>query len=169
MFKVGDAVVHPIRGAGVVIGLEELRRSEGVKRYYKIELLAQAGTSLMVPVKSAETRGLRPAIPQSGLSQVWGVLGDKPEDLPSNRKERYRVLDDKLKSGDVLQVSEAVRDMAWWRHKEDGFSTREKRIYQKALALLAGEIAAVQEVKVGEAEAEIRDRLDNNAMLSVEV
>ncbi|MGD1995706.1 MAG: CarD family transcriptional regulator [Anaerolineae bacterium] len=165
MFEVGDAVVHPVRGAGVVTGFEELRRSGSVRRYYTIELLSQASTSLMIPVKGAETRGLRRAIPQSKLSQVWRVLYATPEKLPSDRKARYRLVEGKLKSGDVIQVTEVVRDMAWWRRLEDGFSTREKRIFQRGMALLAGEIAATQGVGLPDAEAQVRDKLDESPSL----
>ena len=70
MFEVGDAVVHPVRGAGVVTDIEELQRDGGNKAYYKIKLLSQVRTSLMVPVKDAATRGLRHAVERSKLGRV---------------------------------------------------------------------------------------------------
>jgi RNA polymerase-interacting CarD/CdnL/TRCF family regulator len=158
MFKVGDAVVHPTRGAGIVIDVEELRRRGDTEPYYNIDLLAPADTILMIPVNGAESQGVREAIQRSHLGKVWHVLQEDPEKLPSNYRTRHKLLNDKLYTGDILKVAEAVRDMAW-RRRGEGLTTRGRRIYKKGMRLLAGEIAAAQEIGLADAKAQVRKEL----------
>ncbi len=156
MFLVGDAVVHPLRGAGVVEGVSELRQSDGVKEYYNIRMLGRTKTSLMIPVKKVEDSGLRPAISQTNLEEIWTILESDPNDLPSNHKQRYKVLHELLQTGDVFSVAEAVRDIEWRRLNEDGLTTNGSRIYQKGLKLLAGEIAVSQGISITDAEEQVK-------------
>ncbi len=162
MFKVGDAIIHPVRGAGVVTRVEERQWRGDNDIYYRIKLLGQPGTKLMVPTSAAETIGLRRAIPPSKLEEVWRVLCDTPEKLPSNHKQRYKVLEDKLYTGDVFQVAEVVRDMTWRRYREGSLTTMGKRRYEKGLRMLAGEIAAVQGIDLSDAESQIRAKLEES-------
>jgi CarD family transcriptional regulator len=162
MFKEGDAVIHPIRGAGVVKCVEERQWGGGDALYYRINLLSQPGSNLMIPVRAAKDLGLRPAIANSQLKKVWRVLKTDPGTLPSEHKERYELLETKLHAGDVLKVAEAVRDMAWRRHEEGRLTTRGKRMYEEGMSLLAGEIAAVRGIEVTDAEDQVRERLQES-------
>jgi CarD family transcriptional regulator len=162
MFKEGDAVVHPIRGAGVIKHVEERQWRGADALYYKIGLLSQPGSSLMIPVGAAKELGLRRAASQSRLSKVWKVLATDPEKLPKEHKERYQLLADKLHAGDVLQVAEAVRDMSWRRHREGRLTTRGKQMYEEGMTLLAGEIAASKGIDIADAETQVRDKLQES-------
>jgi len=158
-FKTGDAVFHPVRGAGVVTGVKD-RKWDGEKHlYYTIELLGHPGTRVMLPASNAKEIGLRHAMPQAKLKKVWRVLRGDPQKLPKDHKDRYAVIAEKLHTGDTFEVAEAVRDMAWRRKQEGKLTTRGKRIYQEAVMLLAGEIAAVQEIEVQEAEGQVHAKL----------
>jgi CarD family transcriptional regulator len=159
MFKEGDAVVHPIRGAGVVKRVEERQWRGADALYYRIGLLSQPASNLMIPVGAAKELGLRRAASQSRLSKVWHVLDTDPEILPREHKERYQLLEGKLHTGDLLQVAEAVRDMTWRRHREGRLTTRGKRMYEEGMTLLAGEIAAAKGIAIADAETQVRDRL----------
>jgi CarD family transcriptional regulator len=159
MFKAGDPVIHPVRGAGVVVRVEERRWRGSKDMYYRIKLLGQRGTKLMVPIDAVEKIGLRRAIPLSELNQVWHVLRADPSMLPDNHKKRYKLLDDKLRTGDVYQIAEVVRDMAWRQQREGRLNTMGKRKYKKGMRVLAGEIAAVQGVDLEDAEAQVRAKL----------
>jgi len=160
MFKAGDAIIHPFRGAGMVVRLEKRQRSGSSSLYYRIKLLGQPGTtSLMIPVSAADTMGLRRAIPPSKLNQVWHVLLAAPATLPADHKKRYQFLKDKLHTGDTIQVAEVVRDMAWRQEREGHLTTVGKRMYEEGMMLLAGEIAAVQDTELADAEVQIRARL----------
>jgi CarD family transcriptional regulator len=169
MFKEGDAVVHPVRGAGVIECVEERQWRGAEAQYYRIGLLSQPGSNLMIPVGAAKGLGLRRAASQSRLSKVWKILGTDPEKLPKEHKERYQLLEDKLHAGDVLQVAEAVRDMAWRRHREGRLTTRGKRMYEEGMTLLAGEIAASRGIDIADAETQVRDILQESLRLEIPV
>jgi len=159
VFKTGDAVFHPVRGAGVVTAIKDRKWDGGKRRYYAIALLGHPGTSVMVPASTAEEIGLRHAMSMAKLKKVWRVLRGAPQKLPKDHKDRYAVIEEKLHTGDTFEVAEAVRDMAWRRHEQGKLTTKGKRIYEEALMLLAGEIAAVQEIEMEEAEGQVYERL----------
>jgi CarD family transcriptional regulator len=161
-FKTGDAIVHPVRGAGVVIRIEERKWRGSNNLYYRIKLLGQPASSLMIPINNAETIGLRRAIARSSLSQVWHVLGADPGTLPADHKERYQALEVKLHTGDILQVAEAVRDMTWQRQQKGNLTTRGKQMYEEGMMLLAGELAASQAIDMIDAEAQIQAKLSES-------
>lgn len=159
MFEAGEAIVHPVRGAGVVESIEERQWHGSRKPHYRIKLLGQPTSSLIIPVTVAETIGMRRAIPPSKLNQVWRVLRADPQTLPTERNERYQLLKDKLHAGDVLKVAEVVKDMAWRQQHRPGLTARGKQIYQEGIMLLAGEIAATRGTALADAEAEIKAKL----------
>ena len=162
MFKAGDAIVHPLRGAGVVERVEERQWRGSNDLYYRITLLGQPGTKLMVPTTAAEELGLRHAIPQSKLSKVWRVLRAAPDTLPSDHKQRYKLLEEKLHTGNVFQVAEVVRDMTWRQQRKGRLTTVGTRRYKEGINMLAGEIAAVQGIELNNAEAQIHARLEES-------
>jgi CarD family transcriptional regulator len=161
-FKDGDVVVHPSRGAGVVMGVEkrELRGDSDV--YYRIRMMGQPGTKLMVPTDAVKELGLRRAVSQSKLKKVWRVLRADPDPLPDDHKERYQLLRDKLGTGDPFQVAEVVRDMIWRQRRKGRLNTVGKRLYEKGMRFLTGEIAAVQDIDLADAEAQVRAKLTDS-------
>ncbi len=161
-FEAGDLVVHPIRGAGVVERVQERHWHGRNAVYYRIALLCQPGTSVMIPASAAAEVGLRPAVSQATLRKVWRVLRGVPRKLPPDHKDRYELLKQKLHTGDVFNVAEAVRDMAWRQMQEGHLTLKGKRIYDKAIMLLAGEAAAVDGIDLIEAEARVRTTLREN-------
>ena len=158
-FKTGDAVVHPLRGAGIVISVEERQWHGHEHLYYRIRLLDHPGTKLMVPTSVAQELGLRHAISQSNMNKVWGVLGATPNILPNDHKERYQLLENKLHTGDAYQVAEVVRDMAWRLQRKGRLTTIGRRRYKEGIRFLAGEIAAVEGIEIVNAEAQVLARL----------
>lgn len=159
-FHVRDAVVHPNYGTGVITEIKERHILGQGKRYYSIDLLGEPGTTVMVPVGKEERVGLRRPITQKGLNRVWRILRAKPEDLPSDHKERYALIQEKLQEGDAFQIAEAVRDLAWRREEKRHLTTVGKRLYETGLVFLASELAAVQGSDVDTAEAQIAERLE---------
>lgn len=158
-FKTGDAVVHPVRGAGVVERVEEREGNGSDGTYYRIRLLGQPVTKLVVPIDAAGSLGLRRAISQSGVRQLWQVLLADPSKLPRDHKTRCQMVKDKLSSGDTFDVAEAVRDMAWRRRREGHLSITGRRMYEDGLRFLAGEIAAALGVDFADAERQLRGKL----------
>jgi CarD family transcriptional regulator len=167
MYHVGDMVVHPDYGAGVVT---EVRRRNSLgtgKQYYSIELLAHAETVVMVPVGAEERVGLRAPISRSHLGQLWRVLRADPNTLPSDHNQRYALLKDKLAGGDVFQIAEAIRDLAWRKEEKRHLTARGKRLYERGMMLLASEIAGAQGEDLDAAETQIANRLTASIAASV--
>lgn len=159
MFKAGDRIVHPIRGAGIVMDVEERDWHGDNDTYYTIQLLGSQASKLIVPTSAAKDLGLRRAISRSKLKKLWGVLRSDPRKLPKEHKKRYKLLKEKLHAGDVFQIAEVVRDMAWRQKSRGHLNTVGKRMYEEGLRLLAGEIAAVQDIEPDDAEVEVRTQL----------
>ena len=159
-FHIRDAVVHPNYGTGVITEIRERHILGQGKRYYSIDLLGEPGTTVMVPVGKEERVGLRPPISKKGLSRLWRILRAKPEDLPSDHKKRYALIQEKLHEGDPFQIAEVVRDLAWRREEKRRLTTVGKRLYDTGLGFLASELAAVQGSDVDAAEAQIAERLE---------
>ena len=159
-FQVKDAVVHPNYGGGVITEIKERHCLGQGKRYYSIDLLGEPGTTVMVPVGKEERVGLRRPISKNRLSRLWRILRAEPEDLPSDHKQRYALIQEKLQDGDFFRIAEVVRDLAWRREEKRRLTTVGKRLYETGLGFLASELAAVQGSDVDTAEAEIAERLD---------
>ncbi len=162
MFKVGDRIIHPSYGVGTVTEIKQRHTLGSERRYYSIELLNELGTVVMVPVGAEERMGLRRPIAKAKLGRVWRVLEDNPNELPSDHDERCALLDEKLGGGDVLKIAETVRDLVWRREERRNLTIRGKRLYERGMALLAGEIASVQDSDLLSAEALISSILDKS-------
>ncbi|MBN1813370.1 MAG: hypothetical protein JXA14_16155 [Anaerolineae bacterium] len=157
-FTTGDAIVHPIRGAGVVERIVERTWRGNAELYYRIRLLGQSGTMLMIPTSVEEKLGLRCAISRSDMRQLWRILLATPRSLPDKYKELRYLLQGKLGTGDIFQVAEAVRDIAW-RQRKTHLSATIKQLYEEGIRLLVGEIAAARGIEFVEAETQVRARL----------
>jgi RNA polymerase-interacting CarD/CdnL/TRCF family regulator len=159
MFQVGDAVVHPIRGAGIVTDIEELERRDGSQSYYRIELMSHPRTSVMVPVNSARDHGLRAATAVSRMGRIWHLLDTPPRSLPGDYSARHELLRDKLHSGEAGQVAEVLRDLAWRRKQKGHLTVVEKRLYREGVGLLAGEVAAIRQINLMDAKLQIWNKV----------
>jgi CarD family transcriptional regulator len=159
-FQVGDTVVHPNYGAGVITEIQERHSLGPSRRYYSIQLIGDEQTTVMVPLGKEESVGLRQPIPRDRLSQLWGILCKEPEALPEEHKARYALIEGKLQEGNAYQIAEAVRDLAWRREEKNKLTKVGKRLYETGLGFLASELAGVQGSDVDAAEAEIAEQLE---------
>lgn len=157
MFEVGDKVVHPAHGAGVVVGIESKEIVERFNQYYIIDLVA-SDRQLMVPVKNAEAIGLRPIVSEAKMRRTLDVLRSPPDDLPHNFRERQAHVGGRLKSGEVTTVAEVVRNLFWLNWQKE-LSYTESQLFERAKQMLAGELALVRGVAVEETMKEINDLL----------
>jgi len=162
MFQVGDRIVHPSYGVGIVTEIKERHTLGRGKRYYSLELLDQPETVVMVPVGAENRMGLRRPVGENKLGRVWRVLRGDPKTLPANHEQRCTLLDEKLSSGDVFAVAEVLRDLAWRREEKQHLTIRGMRLYERGMALLAGEVASVQESDLVDAEILISGVLDKS-------
>lgn len=144
MFRVGDKVVYPHHGAAIIKGVEE-REVHGEKRDYFVLRLSYGDLTLLVPMDNTEEVGIRGVIGRDELEKVFKVLRSKECRMPTNWSRRFKTHVEKLRSGDIYQVAEVVRNLAR-RDKEKGLSAGEKRMLAKARQILLSEITFAAEV-----------------------
>jgi CarD family transcriptional regulator len=150
LFRVGDKVVYPHHGAAIIKGVEE-REVMGEKREYFVLRLSYGDLTLLVPLDNTEEVGIRDVIGRDELEKVFKVLRSKECRMPTNWSRRFKTHVEKLRSGDIYQVAEVVRNLAR-RDKEKGLSAGEKRMLAKARQILLSEItfaADVDELEAG--------------------
>jgi CarD family transcriptional regulator len=157
-FRVGDKVVYPHHGAAVIEGVQ-MREIEGENRKYWVLRLSYGDLTLMVPTDGADEVGLRGVVSKSELDQVFKVLQSKKQaPAPSNWSRRFKGHVEKLRSGDIYQVAEVVRNLSN-RDKDKGLSAGEKRMLTKARQILVSELTFAANVKEEKAEAMLDDLL----------
>jgi CarD family transcriptional regulator len=137
-FDVGDKVVYPHHGAAIVERREH-RVAFGQDQEYLVLRLAYGDLTLMVPVANAEEVGLREVINDEEVEEVFAVLRKKEARMPANWSRRYKNHVEKLKSGDIYQVAEVVRNLSI-RDKDKGLSAGEKRMLSRARQILVSEL-----------------------------
>jgi CarD family transcriptional regulator, regulator of rRNA transcription len=153
VFRKGDKVIYPHHGAAVIEDLTE-REFLGEKKKYLILRLAYGDLTLMVPVDSTEEVGLREVVSKREVKKVLDVLREDESNMPSNWSRRYKTNIEKIRSGDVYQVAEVVRNLAI-RESDKGLSAGEKRMLAKARQILVSELVFAVGVDVEKAEAMI--------------
>jgi CarD family transcriptional regulator len=136
-FEVGDKVVYPHHGAGLVLK-KETRNLMGEKRDYLTITILHNNMTVMVPCENAHRAGLRSVIDEVQVKKVIGVLTDEVSDMPKNWNRRFKHNREKIKTGDVFELAEVVRNLAI-REWEKGLSTGEKQMYTRAKKILASE------------------------------
>jgi CarD family transcriptional regulator len=151
-FDVGDKVVYPHHGAAVIEKREKIE-AFGEKKEYLILRLAYGDLTLKVPADNTDSVGLREVINDEEVEEVFAVLRKKEARMPTNWSRRFKNHVEKLKSGDIYQVAEVVRNLSL-RDKEKGLSAGEKRMLAKARQILVSELTFA--INVDEEEAERR-------------
>jgi CarD family transcriptional regulator len=145
LFNVGDKVVYPHHGAGVVERVET-KTIEGERKKYFILSLCGGDLRITVPEESTAEVGLRSVIPKREVKSVFDVLNQEQSQMPSNWNHRYKKNRDKIRSGDVYEVAEVVRNLSIREH-EKGLSTGEKRMLSQARQILLSEIIYVLNIE----------------------
>jgi CarD family transcriptional regulator len=156
-FKVGDRVVYPHHGAAVIKKKEsrlvrDPESEENVERKvdYFVLHMAHGDLTLSVPVDKAEEVGMRPPISEEDVEDVLRLLAKRDVREPSNWSRRFKNHQEKLKSGDVYQVAEVVRNLAL-RDVSKGLSAGEKSMLNKARSVLVSELSFALDVSEDEA------------------
>lgn len=155
MFNIGDKIVYPMHGAGIIIAIEE-KEILGKKRKYYIMKMPMGDMKVMVPMDSIEDIGIREVINDEEIEQVLAVLGDHKSKMPQNWNRRYRANMDKIKSGDIYEIASVVRNLII-RDREKGLSTGERKMLSNAKQMLISEIVLAKNIEQPEAE----DLIDN--------
>ncbi len=138
MYKVGDKVVYPHHGAGTVVK-KEVREVLGAKREYMTIQIAHNDMVVNVPTENAERVGLRRVISEEMVNKVVKALSGSGTQMPKNWNRRFKHNRDKMKTGDIFELAEVVRNLSLRDH-EKGLSTGEKQMFVKAKKILASEL-----------------------------
>jgi CarD family transcriptional regulator len=160
-FEVGDNVVYPHHGAGQVVKKEDKDVLGEVRQYLTIKILHNDMT-VMVPCQNAGKAGLRRVIDEETVKKVLAVLADDVSDMPKNWNRRFKHNRDKIKTGDIYELAEVVRNLAV-REQDKGLSTGEKQMYTRAKKILASEMMYALEKNEDEAEAYLDEILSRSS------
>ena len=156
-FELGDNVVYPHHGAGKVCA-KEMKEIFGERREYLTIKILHNDMTVMVPTENAAIAGLRRVIDEETVQKVLDVLRDDVSDMPKNWNRRFKHNRDKIKTGDIYELSEVVRNLAL-RENEKGLSSGEKQMYTRAKKILASELMYALDKSEDEAEAYLDELL----------
>jgi CarD family transcriptional regulator len=157
VFDIGDKVVYPHHGAAIV-ERREVKEAFGEKKEYLVLRLAYGDLTLMVPADNTEGVGLREVINDEEVEEVFAVLRKKEARMPTNWSRRYKNHSEKLRSGDIYQVAEVVRNLSI-RDKDKGLSAGEKRMLSRARQILVSELTFALDVDEAAAEKRLDEAL----------
>ena len=151
MFKIGDKVVYPMHGAGVIESIEE-KEVLGEKRQYYILQLPVGDMKVMIPINNGEGVGLREVIDWEGVERVLQILRQQCSAMSPNWNRRYRANLEKIKSGNIYEVAEVVRNLMK-RDREKGLSSGERKMLENARQILISELVLATELEEEKAQS----------------
>jgi CarD family transcriptional regulator len=157
-YEVGDHVVYPHHGAGKVLK-KEMKEVLGENREYLTIKILHNDMTVMVPCENASKAGLRRVIGEEAVAKVLSVLRDDVSQMPKNWNRRFKHNREKIKTGDVYELAEVVRNLAI-RESEKGLSTGEKQMYTRAKKILASELMYALEMEEEEAETHLEQLIE---------
>ena len=152
-FEIGDNVVYPHHGAGKVLR-KEVKDILGEQREYLTIKILHNDMTVMVPTENAALAGLRRVIDEETVKKVIAVLQDECSEMPKNWNRRFKHNRDKIKTGDIYELAEVVRNLAI-REAEKGLSTGEKQMFTRAKKILASELMYALEMDAEEVDVHI--------------
>ncbi|MDA3019178.1 MAG: hypothetical protein O3B15_02600 [Actinomycetota bacterium] len=166
-FKKGDTVIYPQHGACKV---EAIRKEDplntGKLQEYLVLRTVIGDMTLRVPMSKVDEVGVRPPVSPDELEDLVAVLAKADPRVPSNWSRRFKNHQEKLKSGDVYQVAEVVRNLAA-RNRDASLSAAERTMYERARVNLISEIAPALKVTTDEAEVYLDDALAKGVLKPV--
>ncbi|MCA1554310.1 MAG: hypothetical protein LC737_08030 [Chloroflexi bacterium] len=158
-FRIGDKVVHPSHGAGVICGIETHAMNNAVSSsYYVISLMSAGSRRVLVPVNNVIMIGLRSAMARSKMGEVLETLNGRPAPMSNSFTERQSQLSQLLKSGDPKRWAELARNL-YWRGTKKKLSATDLEYYTRSRDMLAGEIALSEGCTIEVAIKRIEDKL----------
>ena len=158
MFNVGDKVVYPMHGAGTIAAIEE-KDILGEKQSYYI-LKMPSNVKVMIPTAKAEDVGVRNIIDKQSAEKVFNVLSQDETEMEKNWNKRYRDNMDKMKTGDIYQVADVVRNLSFKQKEKGMLSTGEKKMLGNAKLILVSELVLAEHSTQDGIEKLIDNKID---------
>lgn len=160
MFKIGDKIVYPIHGAGTIVAIEEKEILGEYHDYYIMEIPI-GEMRVMVPVDSVEESGVRNILTVEEMDDVFETLKENRSKMPKNWNHRYRANMEKIKSGDIIEIAEVVRNLELL-DEEKSLSTGERKMLNNAKQIIVSETLLVYGISQSDAEALIDEAIRYN-------
>lgn len=161
MFNVGDKIVYPMHGAGTIDSIEEKDILGEKQSYYILKMPGEV--KVMIPTTKAEEVGVRSIIDKNEAETVFGILEQDETIMDKNWNKRYRDNMDKMKSGDIFEVADVVRNLSF-KQKEKGLSTGEKKMLNNAKQILVSELVLAEHASQDEVEKLIDTKINTSFM-----
>ena len=159
MYHVGDKIVYPMHGAGVIEAIEE-REVLGKKQTYYIMRMPPGDMTAMIPTNGCEEIGVRDVISREEAQKVLETFKTTPIYEDNNWNKRHRENMIKIKSGDIYQVLNVVKDLMY-RDRAKGLSTSERKMLNSAKQILISELVLSSVAGKSDIESIITDTVDN--------
>ena len=159
MYNVGDKVVYPMHGAGVIDSIEEKEVLGEKQSYYILKMPGEV--KVMVPISTAEQHGIRNIIDKMEAEKVFNVLEQDETEMEKNWNKRYRDNMDKMKSGDIYEIADVVRNLSF-KQKEKGLSTGEKKMLHNAKQILVSELVLAEHASQDEVEELVDNKINTS-------
>lgn len=153
MFQIGDKVVHPMHGAGMIDSIVREKIGGKMTEFYVFKMPI-SGLTLKIPTENAAMIGLRAIKSREEIESVLAVIPSLGVDMTANWNHRYRENMDRLKSGDLTEVSGVVKALMH-RDSERGLSNGERKMLHIAKQILVSEIVLAEEVEYSAAESRV--------------
>ena len=157
MFRVGDKIVHPMHGAGIVDEIVERKVNGIVRDYYSLKL-PSGDMLVMIPTDTCEAIGVRSILTGAETEQVLGEISHLEVQMDTNWNHRYRDNMLRLKSGNLLEVAKVVKGLSG-RDSRRGLSNGERKMLHSAKQILISEIVLSQNTTYEDVEARINTAL----------
>ena len=161
MYQVGDRVVHPMHGAGIIESIVQERLGGQLGSYYVFRM-PSGGLTLKIPTGSCGAIGVRALSTSGRIREVLSAIPGLEIDRTTNWNRRYRENLNRLKSGDLLEVAGVIKALMH-RDGERGLSTGERKMLHNARQILLSEVVLAEDVEYADAEARV-----NAAMMAEE-
>ena len=159
MFNVGDKIVYPMHGAGVIDSIEEKNILGEKQSYYILKMPGEV--KVMVPISTAEQHGIRNVIDKAEAEKVINVLEQDETEMEKNWNKRYRDNMDKMKSGNIYEIADVVRNLSF-KQKEKGLSTGEKKMLHNAKQILVSELVLAEHATQDEVEELVDNKINTS-------
>ena len=159
MYNVGDNVVYPMHGAGCIVSIEEREVMGETQSYYILKM--PGDVKVMVPIATAEQHGIRNIIDKSEAEKVINILEQDETEMEKNWNKRYRENMDKMKSGNIYEIADVVRNLSF-KQKEKGLSTGEKKMLHNAKQILVSELVLAEHATKDEVEELVDNKINTS-------
>ena len=162
MFNVGDKIVYPMHGAGTIDAIEEKDILGEKQSYYILKMPGEV--KVMIPTAKAEEVGVRNIINKESADKVLGILEKDETEMDKNWNKRYRDNMDKMKSGDIYEIADVVRNLSF-KQKGKGLSKGEKKMLNNAKQILVSELVLAEHATQDEVEQLVDNKINTSFMM----